>query len=150
MQNSASSLSALRVMTRIRRLLESALYCEDLARSLAFYRDVLGLTPLFLDDRLAALDAGGGTVLLLFRRGASTSGVTLPNGWIPPHDGSGPIHLALAVDADELPRWEERLQARGVPLESRVSWARGGLSIYCRDPDGHSIELATPGVWPTY
>ncbi|HWQ03343.1 MAG TPA: glyoxalase, partial [Candidatus Nitrosotenuis sp.] len=26
----------------------------------------------------------------------------------------------------------------------------GGRSIYFRDPDGHSLELVTPGVWPNY
>ena len=137
-------------MSGIRRLLESSLYCEDLGRSLSFYQELLGLVQLFRDDRLAALDAGGGTVLLLFRRTASADGVTTPGGFIPPHDGSGPVHLALAVDPDNLQLLEERLLAHGVSIESAIRWPRGGRSIYCRDPDGHSLELATPGVWPTY
>jgi catechol 2,3-dioxygenase-like lactoylglutathione lyase family enzyme len=29
-----------------------------------------------------------------------------------------------------------------------VSWRRGGTSLYFRDPDGHSVEVATPGLWP--
>jgi catechol 2,3-dioxygenase-like lactoylglutathione lyase family enzyme len=134
----------------VRRLLESALYCEDLQQSHAFYRDVLGLGTLFADDRLVALDAGSGTVLLLFRRGASASGVTFPGGWIPPHDGGGPVHLALAVDADQLAALEQRLLDAGISVESRVTWARGGRSLYFRDPEGHSVECATPGVWLVY
>jgi catechol 2,3-dioxygenase-like lactoylglutathione lyase family enzyme len=31
-----------------------------------------------------------------------------------------------------------------------VGWPRGGRSVYFRDPDGHSVELATPGLWETY
>jgi catechol 2,3-dioxygenase-like lactoylglutathione lyase family enzyme len=58
--------------------------------------------------------------------------------------------LAFAVDTDELDAWEARLAAAGVAIESRIAWARGGRSIYFRDPEGHSVELATPGVWPTY
>ena len=27
---------------------------------------------------------------------------------------------------------------------------RGGSSLYVRDPDGRSVELATPGIWPNY
>jgi len=27
---------------------------------------------------------------------------------------------------------------------------RGGHSIYFRDPDGHLLELATPGLWAIY
>ena len=29
-------------------------------------------------------------------------------------------------------------------------WPRGGESVYFRDPDGHLLELATPGLWPGY
>jgi catechol 2,3-dioxygenase-like lactoylglutathione lyase family enzyme len=96
------------------------------------------------------MDAGGATVLLLFQRGATLEPVTLPNGVIPPHDGVGPIHVAFAVDAGSLETWETKLAAHGVAIESRVEWPRGGRSIYFRDPDGHSLELVTPGVWETY
>lgn len=131
-------------------MLETALYVADLDRAGQFFRDVLGLTPMFRDDRLIAMDAGDGTVLLLFLRGASVQGATLPNGRIPAHDGTGPVHFALAIDTEDLPAWEERLASHGVAIESRVCWDRGGTSLYFRDPDGHSVELATPGIWPTY
>jgi catechol 2,3-dioxygenase-like lactoylglutathione lyase family enzyme len=137
-------------MPSIRHLLETSLYCDDLATTARFYQDVVGLAVHFSDDRLVALDASGSTVLLLFARGASRMGVTTHEGTIPGHDGSGPAHLALAVDADELDAWEARLATAGVAIESRIDWARGGRSIYFRDPEGHSVELATPGVWPTY
>ena len=44
--------------------------------------------------------------------------------------------------------WERHLATRGIAIESRVTWPRGGTSLYFRDLDGHSIELATPGLWP--
>ena len=31
-----------------------------------------------------------------------------------------------------------------------MNWERGGQSIYFRDPDGHLVELATPGIWAIY
>ena len=34
--------------------------------------------------------------------------------------------------------------------KARTSWSRGGRSIYFRDPDGHLLELATPGLWAVY
>ena len=136
---------------RIARVLETALYVEDIDRAVRFYEEVLGLTPMVdARPRLVALDAGSGSVLLLFLRGATTREVVLPEGIIPAHDGSGPVHAAFAVAADEFPAWEERLADRGVAVESRVRWARGGQSLYFRDPDGHSIELATPHTWPNY
>lgn len=136
----------------IRRVLETALYCEDLPRQAAFYRDVLGLPELVTDDRLVALDAGGQTVLLLFDRRATATAMILPDGRgiIPPHQGSGPQHLALAIDVADLGTLRQRLADAGVPIESTVQWPRGGTSIYCRDPEGHSLEFATPGLWPTW
>ena len=134
----------------IRRVVETALYVDDMARAVAFYRDVLGLRPMGPGERLTAIDAGGGTVLLLFKRGATLDGFTWPGGRIPPHDGAGPIHVALAVDAADLEAWAARLAAHGVEVESRVKWTRGGASLYFRDPDGHSVELVTPGTWETY
>jgi catechol 2,3-dioxygenase-like lactoylglutathione lyase family enzyme len=35
-------------------------------------------------------------------------------------------------------------------VESRIHWARGGTSLYFRDPDGNSLEVATPGLWPNH
>jgi catechol 2,3-dioxygenase-like lactoylglutathione lyase family enzyme len=137
-------------MPRLQRVLETSLYCDDPVPVAAFYRDTLGAAELYRDERLVALDAGGGTVLLLFRRGASTGGVALPTGTIPPHDGDGPAHLALAIRTEDLAEWERRLAGLGVAVESRVRWPRGGESLYLRDPAGHSVELATPGVWTTY
>ncbi len=134
----------------IRRVLETALYVDDLARAGAFYRDVLGLRSLISGERLNALDAGGGTILLLFLRGAAASGVGASGEWIPPHDGSGHAHFAFAVDAEQLPPWREHLVSRGIEIESEIEWVRGGLSLYFRDPDDHLVELASPGVWEVY
>ena len=137
-------------MPRIRRVLETSLYVDDLARAEAFYHDVLGLDTLSSSERYVALDAGEATVLLLFRRGATRDGLEFSGGRIPAHDAHGPAHAALAVDEDDLPAWRRRLADREVAIESEVRWPSGGTSLYFRDPDGHSVEVVTPGVWPTY
>jgi catechol 2,3-dioxygenase-like lactoylglutathione lyase family enzyme len=137
-------------MPSLRRVLETALYVDDLDRAAAFYARVLGLEPIYLDARLRAYDVGGGGVLLLFRRGASLETARLPGGTIPPHDGCGPVHVAFSIEAGELAAWEARLRDEGVAIEGRTNWPRGGESIYFRDPDGHLLELATPGLWPGY
>jgi catechol 2,3-dioxygenase-like lactoylglutathione lyase family enzyme len=135
---------------RIRHVVETALYVDDIARAVAFYRDVLGLRVLSEGPRLTAMDAGEATVLLLFVRGATVAGVEFPGGRIPPHDGAGPIHIGFGVDHAELDAWDLRLTEHGVAIESRVQWERGGRSLYFRDPDGHSLELVTPGTWATW
>lgn len=136
-------------MPKLDRVLETALYVDDLDRAAAFYAELFDLASLYADERLRAF-AVGTSVLLLFRRGASLQTMTMPGGTIPPHDGSGPLHVAFAIAADELAPWEERLRDRGIAIEGRTDWQRGGRSIYFRDPDGHLLELATPGLWRIY
>ncbi|MGH7546925.1 MAG: VOC family protein [Gemmatimonadales bacterium] len=128
-------------------VLETALYVADIARATEFYQSLFGFPRLGGDARFTALEVPGRQVLLLFRRGESTEPIRLPGGAIPPHDGAGQLHFALAIPEPELDRWEARLASRGIPIESRVHWPRGGTSIYFRDPDGHLVELATPGLW---
>jgi catechol 2,3-dioxygenase-like lactoylglutathione lyase family enzyme len=60
----------------------------------------------------------------------------------------GTLHLAFAIPAGDLPIWEAHLAGHGIEVESRITWPRGGTSLYFRDPDGHSVEVATPGLWP--
>ena len=137
-------------MPKLDAVLETALYVDDLDRARAFYEAVLGLRLLRADHRMCAFDVGGRSVLLLFRRGASADTMVLPGGTIPPHDGQGPLHMAFAVAAEELGPWEDVLRERGIPVEGRTAWAKGGRSVYFRDPDGHLLEFATPGLWETY
>ena len=134
---------------RLAAVLETALYAADLPKARRFYEGVLGLAPMFADERLAAY-AVGASVLLLFQRGTTEQPVRLPGGCIPPHGAQGCQHLALAIAAEELEPWVVQLEADGVPIEERTQWPRGAVSLYFRDPDGHLLELATPGLWPNY
>jgi catechol 2,3-dioxygenase-like lactoylglutathione lyase family enzyme len=138
------------VKPKIRRIVETALDCDDLPRSAAFYTALFGADPMLSSERLVAIDAGEGTVLLLFQRGLSAEPVQLPGGLVPAHDAGGPGHLAFAIDAADVASWEARLGELGIAIESRVTWERGGFSLYFRDPDNRSVELASPGIWPSY
>jgi len=138
-------------MPKLDGILETAIHTENMARSRAFYEDVLGLAPIYSDDRLSAYAVADRDVLLVFRKGATSQTVTLPSGGtIPGHGGDGALHVAFAIAKDELDHWEAHLASRGVTIEGRNDWERGGRSIYFRDSDGHLLELATPGLWPVY
>jgi catechol 2,3-dioxygenase-like lactoylglutathione lyase family enzyme len=135
---------------RVTQLLETALYCDNLARAADFYRRIFGFGTLVENPRIVALDVVGRDVLLLFKRGATLEPLESPKGTVPPHDGSGPTHFAFGIERGDLDDWARRLSELGIAIESRVDWNLGGVSLYFRDPEGHSVELATRGTWTTY
>lgn len=134
-------------MNRVSGILETALNVKDLAKSAAFYRRLFGFSTLLESDRLVAFNVAGRNVLLLFPEGRTGEPFATPGGVIPPHGGYGRNHLAFSITAEESTAWEEQLKSEGVAVESVVTWPGGARSIYFRDPDGHLVELMTPGFW---
>ena len=137
-------------MPSLNGILETSVYVEDMERSISFYQEVMQFEKLLSDERFCALKAAQPQVLLLFKKGASTQPMVFEGGTIPPHDGSGQTHLAFAISGEELEPWERWLEQHQVAIESKVRWERGGQSIYFRDPNGHLLELVTPGCWAIY
>ncbi len=120
--------------------------CRDLERTIAFYRDLLGLVVVHdgpSDDDpesrhvwFGALEGGPGQLVSFMQYPELPTGVV----------GVGSTHhFALLVDtADEQEAWRDYLRGRGV--ECSDVFDRGVCrSIYMRDPDGHMVEIATRG-----
>ena len=137
-------------MPSIGRVLETSLYVDQLERSIQFYTRLFGFEKMVADDRFCALNVSGQQVLLLFRKRATLEPVVFPGGIIPPHDGDGQTHLAFTIAAKDEEEWTESLSVANVTIESRVTWPRGGFSLYFRDPDGHLLELVSQGCWAIY
>lgn len=137
-------------MPAVSGVLETALYVEDVDRAARFYAELFGFETLVSSAAFRALAVAGRQVLLLFRKGSAVDPAVVPGGTIPGHDGSGRLHLAFSIPAADLERWERFLVEQGIAIESRVKWPRGGQSLYFRDPDGHLVELVTPGCWAIY
>ena len=133
---------------RISGILETSLYVEDLERSRGFYQRLFGFEVFMCDTRMCALGVPGEQVLLLFRHGMTDSPAPAAGGFIPPHHGLGHLHLCFAIPYGEVGAWEAHLAEAGIEVESKLHWPHGGTSLYFRDPDGHSVEVATPGLWP--
>jgi catechol 2,3-dioxygenase-like lactoylglutathione lyase family enzyme len=134
-------------MTKLLGVLETSLYVTDLERAIGFYRDVLGLREIpdahFAGGRGAALQAGRGpSVLLLF-----CAKITLQGGDLPAHGTVGDGHVAFRVETGEMHAWRKRLAEHGVEIEKEVAFGENPPSIYFRDPDGNSLELAVEGIW---
>jgi catechol 2,3-dioxygenase-like lactoylglutathione lyase family enzyme len=128
-------------------VLETSLYVTDLDRAIAFYCDVLGLRQIpdgyFSRVRGAALQVGSApSVLLLF-----DANVTRRSGTFPAHGTTGAGHVAFRVDPDEIPFWRRRLQDCGVSIEEEIPFRGQPPSLYFRDPDGNSLELAVSSIW---
>ncbi len=131
-------------------VLETSLYVADIGRSQEFYSRIFGFRPFFQDHRMCAMEIPEAHVLLLFKIGATDHPAPAADGLIPPHHGGGNLHLCFAITKEALADWEGHLAHEGVAIESRLHWPRGSTSLYFRDPDGHSLEVATPGLWPNY
>jgi catechol 2,3-dioxygenase-like lactoylglutathione lyase family enzyme len=128
-------------------VLETSLYVTDLGRATAFYEKVLGLRAIppgaFPGGRGVALQVGNGaSVLLLFR-----AEITLKPNDLPVHGTTGAGHAAFRVESAELPAWRERLRECGVEIEKEFAFGNNTPSIYFRDPDGNTLELAVPSIW---
>jgi len=131
---------------QVNGILETSLYVERPTRSVEFYRRVFGFEPIDLDPkditddtRLCPMRAGDRSVLLLFKKNGT-----------PDTNATGAIHVAFGISRSELPAWEAWLAQQAISIESRQTWKYGGEALYFRDPDGHLLEVVTPGVWNHY
>ena len=111
-------------------------FVGDLARSLAFYRDTLGLSVEMLDGHdgpLATAEVGGLTL------------VFLPN----PQARAGDTPVVVFSLDGGIDDYAEALAARGVEIVVPVSEAPdGGLSLDFVDPDRNLLSLYQPAGAP--
>lgn len=137
-------------------MVEAALYVEDLDRSAAFYQDMFGFKTEIHDEQIWVLNVASKAAIILLPvwikdKPDRIGTPDLPfKGTIPSSGAEGRMHVAFTVPKAEMPKWEQRLAEKSVEIAGRTQWPRGGESIYFRDPDGHLIELITPGLWSFY
>ncbi|HEY1971104.1 MAG TPA: VOC family protein [Pseudonocardia sp.] len=122
----------------IRRLNHAVLYVRELARSVAFYRDVLGFRVVHQLPGAAflrAADSDNDHDLGLFEVGSTAS--ASPAG----HGAVGLYHLAWSVGTlAELAEHADRLRAAGalVGASDHVTTK----ALYAKDPDGLEFEVS--------
>jgi glyoxylase I family protein len=120
---------------------------RDLDTSLAFYRDVLGLSIQFLEEYRA-----GQRPFVSVRIGNQLLDLVPDSTYDPEAGGSrgGFLHFCVGIEAGHLPRIIPWLKERGVTVLDeqpvpRMGATGMGLSIYITDPDGYVVELKEHG-----
>ncbi|WP_142524365.1 VOC family protein [Methylacidimicrobium cyclopophantes] len=129
-------------------ILETTLYVSDLDAAEAFYQKVLGLERIGREKGRHVFFRCGESILLLFdpkrtiRRQSADDRLAAPS-----HGAIGPGHVAFRIQEGETEAWKRRLVDMSVPIEAEIQWPGGGWSLYFRDPEGNSLELASPQIW---
>jgi glyoxylase I family protein len=118
---------------QLQRLDHTSINVSDRARSIAWYRDVLGLPQLnepTADDEPVFM-GNPGVQFGLFQAERIS----------PPREpeSTGVRHVALVVD--DLDAAQDQLRANDVPFE--FADHGNALSVYFRDPDANVLELTT-------
>lgn len=129
---------------KINKIIETALYCDDVASLAFFYQDILNFSLIReVSDRGAFLRAGD-SVLIIFNRE-----LTLPEGQrVPSHGANGVQHIAFEVDNGGLEEWKNHLIKKGISIEKEIFWEeKSAQSLYFRDTAGHSIEITEKKLW---
>ena len=128
---------------QIRGLHHVTAIAADVERTIAFYRDVLGLPV--AQDGVSDDDPRARHVWFSTPDGGRLSFMEYPQLPAPVVGPGATHHFALVVEtAGELGAWRDYLRGRGVDTTEILD--RGGFSsLYLRDPDGHVVELATRG-----
>jgi len=139
-------------MPNVNGLFEAALFVQNLPRARDFYEQVVGLEKLKESEVGCVFIVAKRQLLLLVteekaRVPSKTRGGEIPACLVGPGAALGAGHIAFSVAEAEFDAWRTHLESKGVEVLSEVAWEPGGRSLYFRDPDGHGLELATPGVW---
>jgi catechol 2,3-dioxygenase-like lactoylglutathione lyase family enzyme len=124
------------------RLQHCGLVVSDLERSRRFYGEALGLEELSRPSNFAfagAWFALAGTEIHLLAEADTTGRAGMP---APGPGIAGGLATHLALEVDDLPVWQARLGAHGVPPAAGPMPRGDGVDqLFVFDPDGYVVEL---------
>lgn len=124
----------------IKKLLHTRYRVEDLEKTVAFYRDVLGL------EEVRRHTSGRGSKLVFFKAPGSAEEIELCQ-----FAESGPVVIGpdvthLAFEVDDIAAFAAQTAAKGYPLsDGPHPSGSGGFIAFIDAPEGYEIELIQRG-----
>lgn len=117
------------------------LIVRDIARSLPFYRDVLGLTAHYADEDMAALQLDATQIVLhadhTYDKQPWAARLAEPG-----KRGLGAEIRIMGIDPDAA---EQRARDRGATvLHGTTDWPHGWRDVVLEDPDGYTFAVGVP------
>jgi lactoylglutathione lyase len=119
----------------IKKLLHTRYRVTDLEKTVAFYRDVLGL------KEVRRQTSGRGSQLVFFKAPQSEEEIEICK-----FDQSGPVVIGpdlthLAFEVDDLEKFAQETAAKGYPLSDGPHKSSSGKIAFIDAPEGYEIEL---------
>lgn len=124
----------------ISQIKETCLYISDIDQSFNFYHNLIGLPLIERVEGRHIFFKAGNSVLLCF-----IASVTAKDKHLPPHYGSGKLHMAFEVVDYEL--CKKMIVDSSIEIIHEETWSPGIRSFYFHDPDGNVLEIVPKGMW---
>jgi lactoylglutathione lyase len=125
----------------VKKLLHTRYRVKDLEKTVAFYRDVVGL------EETRRHTSGRGSQLVFFKAPGSEEEIELCK-----FDESGPVIVGpdlthLAFEVDDIEAFARESEKKGYPLsDGPHPNGRGGAIAFIDAPEGYEIELIQRGA----
>lgn len=130
----------IRATTRsmVRKLLHTRYRVEDLEKTLAFYKDVLGL------EEVKRHESPRGSKLVFLKAPDSEELIEICQ-----FDDSGPVQVSedithLAFEVENLEAFAKHAESKGYPLSDGPTESKSGVFAFIDAPEGYEIELIEP------
>ena len=119
----------------VKRLLHTRYRVADLEKTVAFYRDVLGL------EEIRRHTSGRGSQLVFLKAPGSDEEIELCK-----FDESGPVVVGpdlthLAFEVDDMEAFAKHAASKGYPLSDGPHKSSSGTIAFVDAPEGYEIEL---------
>src|SRR5450432_2772235 len=119
----------------VKKLLHTRYRVEDLEKTVAFYKDVLGL------EEVRRHTSGRGSQLVFFKAPGSEELIEICK-----YDASGPVQVGsdlthLAFEVDDMEAFAKHAALKGYPFSDGPHKGSSGSIAFIDAPEGYEIEL---------